>query len=263
VTRVRALLRKEWLELRSNRVVVGTSIATPILMSLLAVATSATMERILEASPPDSQDGFPFALPPELSALGSAKILVVLLNDQMLTMILFVPTMVPMTIATQSVIGDKTIKALEPTLATPVRISELLVSKVLAALVPAIVLGWTAYAVAIAGIAALNSGWVLAWAARPAWILCMLAVGPLLGAIGTSLGVLVSSRSNDPRTAQGAGVLLILPILGFGVSSLLGMVVLRVDHVLMACALLFPIAISSAFVAVRLFGRETILTRWK
>ena len=45
---------------------------------------------------------------------------------------LLIPAMVPMAIATQSVIGEKTMRSLEPQLATPVRVGELLAGKTLA-----------------------------------------------------------------------------------------------------------------------------------
>ena len=49
---------------------------------------------------------------------------------------LLIPAMVPMAIATQSVIGEKTSRALEPQLATPLEVSELIVGKAIAAATP-------------------------------------------------------------------------------------------------------------------------------
>ena len=55
---------------------------------------------------------------------------------------LLIPAMVPMAIATQSVIGEKTARSLEPQLATPLEVSELLIGKALSAAAPAVVATW-------------------------------------------------------------------------------------------------------------------------
>ena len=58
---------------------------------------------------------------------------------------LIIPAMVPMAIATQSVIGEKTARSLEPQLATPMEVSELLVGKAISAATPAIVATWAVF----------------------------------------------------------------------------------------------------------------------
>src|SRR5688500_15422800 len=55
---------------------------------------------------------------------------------------LLIPAMVPMAIATQSVIGEKTARSLEPQLATPMEVSELLIGKALASATPAVLATW-------------------------------------------------------------------------------------------------------------------------
>ena len=50
--------------------------------------------------------------------------------------------MVPMAIATQSVIGEKVARSLEPQLATPLEVPELLAGKTLAAALPAVTATW-------------------------------------------------------------------------------------------------------------------------
>ena len=51
---------------------------------------------------------------------------------------LLIPAMVPMAIATQSVIGEKVARSLEPQLATPLEVCELLAGKTIAAALPAV-----------------------------------------------------------------------------------------------------------------------------
>ena len=74
-------------------------------------------------------------LPPKLAAQGF-----IVLN--FMAYFLLIPAMVPMAIATQSVIGEKTARSLEPQLATPLEVSELLIGKALSAAAPAVVATW-------------------------------------------------------------------------------------------------------------------------
>ena len=58
---------------------------------------------------------------------------------------LLIPAMVPMAIATQSVIGEKVARSLEPQLATPLEVSELLAGKTIAAALPAVTATWLVF----------------------------------------------------------------------------------------------------------------------
>ena len=58
---------------------------------------------------------------------------------------LLIPAMVPMAIATQSVIGEKVARSLEPQLATPLQVPELLAGKTIAAALPAVTATWLVY----------------------------------------------------------------------------------------------------------------------
>ena len=58
---------------------------------------------------------------------------------------LLIPAMVPMAIATQSVIGEKVARSLEPQLATPLEVRELLAGKTLAAALPAVTATWAVF----------------------------------------------------------------------------------------------------------------------
>jgi ABC-2 type transport system permease protein len=75
--------------------------------------------------------------------------------------------------------------------------------------------------------------------------------------------VLVSSRVNDPRTAQQFGALLILPITAVFVMQFNGVILLTVPVILVVLAALFVVWVLLVLLGVALFEREAILTRWK
>jgi hypothetical protein len=77
------------------------------------------------------------------------------------------------------------------------------------------------------------------------------------------VGVLVSARVNDPRTAQQFGALFILPLTALFMAQMSGVFVLT-----MGVGLLILLGLIAAWLLLLLFGialfeREAILTRWK
>jgi ABC-2 type transport system permease protein len=94
-------------------------------------------------------------------------------------------------------------------------------------------------------------------------LLLVLGFGPVAALVALQVAVLVSSRVNDPRTAQQFGALLILPITGIFVMQFSGVIRLTtVVIVIMVGALLIVWALL-LLLGVSLFEREAILTRWK
>src|SRR5207237_2468761 len=96
----------------------------------------------------------------------------------------------------------------------------------------------------------------------PGWILAVIVDTPLLALIGVALIVVLSSRVNDPRTAQQISAVLVVPILGLLFAQLAGVVVLGPALALGIGVILAFVAAGALWVATRLFQREVILQRW-
>jgi ABC-2 type transport system permease protein len=73
----------------------------------------------------------------------------------------------------------------------------------------------------------------------------------------------VSSRVNDPRTAQQIGAFVILPIAGLFIAQIAGIIELTVPVTLAVAAGLIVVNAGLMWLGIVLFDRETILTRWK
>jgi ABC-2 type transport system permease protein len=99
--------------------------------------------------------------------------------------------------------------------------------------------------------------------ANATWLFSMLAIGPLLAVLSVFIAVIISSRVNDTRVAQQVGGLLVLPVVGFGVAQTAGFVFLSPASFIGAAVVLAAIGVAAYFVAVRLFQRDQILTRWR
>jgi len=112
----------------------------------------------------------------------------------------------------------------------------------------------------------------IAWVAQPGvfWILLaprslavVFVMAPLVSLAALQMAVCVSSRVNDARTAQQIGALVILPLTGLFVAQLLGAIVLTVPLILLIALGLVGLNAGLMWMAIRLFDRETILTRWR
>jgi ABC-2 type transport system permease protein len=184
--------------------------------------------------------------------------------SQFMLLFMLMPLAIPITIASYSIIGEKTRRTLEPLLATPITTAELLAGKALAAVVPAVTVSWLAYGIFIGGSAMLEVGQgVMQRLLDPLWLTAVLVVGPLLALAAVSVAVMVSSRANDPRVAEQLSMLVILPLLGLFFGQIAGLVLINQTLVLWMIVALLVIDTGLLAFAVQLFQRETILTRWK
>jgi ABC-2 type transport system permease protein len=139
----------------------------------------------------------------------------------------------------------------------------LLAAKTIAATLPAVVVTWLSFVVLLVGLRWIAPPAVFSYAARPVWVVAMLLLGPLLAFLSVLSGVIVSSRVNDPRAAQQVTGIFIVPIIALSLVVLAGKVFVSVPLVLLAALVTLVLNGVVLYFAVKLFQRETILTRWK
>lgn len=258
---VTAIFARELREItRSKMILVTMAILPGMLVTISLIA-----EHTLMGFPDDVFDAG--NAPPDLLArfsnLGPKISVMALLNEQFMSMLLVIAAALPATIAAHSVIGEKVERTLEPLLATPISTADLVVGKALVGIAPALVLSWLSYVVTALGIRHFGTPELFAVAVRPVWPLAFLLVAPLLALASVLATLAISARVNDPRTAQGVSAFLILPLFGVGISALSGAITLDVTWVIGAAIALFVVDLVLVRVVVWLFGRETILSRWR
>ena len=113
------------------------------------------------------------------------------------------------------------------------------------------------------GVGWLGEPGVLRALLSPKTALLVLGLGPITSGLALQVGVLVSARVNDPRTAQQFGALFILPLTALFMAQMSGVFVLTVGTGLLVFAGLCAAWVLLLFLGVKLFRREAILTRWK
>src|SRR5262249_41237607 len=185
------------------------------------------------------------------------------LFQQFLLLFLITPVTGAMALASHAVVGEKQARTLEPLLATPVTTFELLTAKVLGALLPTMAISVIGLAIYLGGIAWLAAPGVGSAMASLRTLLLTILVAPAAALVALQAAILISSRVNDPRTAQQFGVLIIVPLVGLMVAQFSGSLWLSSAALALIGAVLLVLwGLLSAF-SVVVFDRETILTRWR
>jgi len=200
---------------------------------------------------------------PGLADLDDAGATQSFLFQQFLLLFLIAPIVGAVSLAAFSVVGEKQGRTLEPLLTTPVTTPELLVAKAVASFLPSLTveaLGIVAY---FGLIAMLGEPGVLRslFTVRTAILLGVL--GPFASLTAMQATIAVSSRVNDPRSAQQVSVLIVMPLVLMLVGQIGGAFFLTATSLL-----LLSVAVAAAWAllvmfSVALFERETVLTRWK
>ena len=254
-----AVFGKEWGDLRTNKLLLGAVVAPALIFAAIPTVIVAFIQ-INDLDPnqlgqiEDMIAQFP-DVSPKLAAQGF-----IVLN--FMSYFLLIPAMVPMAIASQSVIGERQTRSLEPQLATPIEVPELLAGKTLSAATPAILGTWAVYI----GYGLIN-GWIAAptltrLVFSPQWILAMLTLVPLISLTSVLLGVIVSARVNDARTAQQIGGFVVVPIIALAVAQFLrGQPTFTLTEVIVVDLVVVGLIGVLLAVGSWAFDREGILTR--
>lgn len=258
-----AIISKEWGEVFKNRFVAFTSAFLPLLLTVLPLGVlyfSQAMGEFEEEAMSDLPRQFTLLC----QGLTSPECMQYFIVAEFMILYLIVPVVIPMTIASYSIVGEKTTQTLEPLLAAPITTLELLAGKALAAALPGVWATWGGFLIFSLGVRFLGlSPAVVQKSFSPLWIMAIFVIGPLLALAGVSLAVMISSRVNDPRAAEQISGFFVLPIIILMLGQTSGLFLIDDTFVLWMAAALVILDGVLFFFASRLFERETILTRWK
>jgi ABC-2 type transport system permease protein len=193
---------------------------------------------------------------------GEARIQLFLFQ-QFLILFMVIPVTGAMALAAHSVVGEKQARTLEPLLATPITTFELLVAKVLGALLPTLAIAAAGLVLYFGGIVVLAAAGVARAMANARTAVLVALVGPAAALVALQTAIVISSRVNDPRTAQQFGVLIIVPLSALLVAQFIGTMWLSPAALALIGGGLIAVWMLLTIVSVALFDRETILTRWR
>jgi ABC-2 type transport system permease protein len=265
MNKIKVIIRKEWAEVFKNKMVIFTVAFLPLIMTALPL--------IILYSTRDSgiSDGIATEMSQSSATAGmcpanlsGAECFQVYLVSQFMMMFMLIPLAIPITIAAYSIVGEKNTRSLEPLLATPISTLELLLGKSLAAVIPAILATYGSFLLFILGAWVLiQSKDILLAFLDLRWVIAIFIVGPLMAVLAVSLSLMVSSRVNDPRAAEQISMVVIVPVLGLFFGQMAGLFVLNKQIISVAALCLIIIDVIVVYLAVKVFDREAILTKWK
>ena len=267
MSRALALLGKELADLRQNLAIflpaiIVTFIAILMPVFVAVIVPAATGERLSDSGDLEialemyKNDAAMQALDPEAAIQAYVF-------QYFLVMLVLGPITSAMSVAASSVIGEKQARTLEPLLVTPITTFELLEGKLLGALLPALALTLASLLLYLGVVAVVAEAGVFGALLSVRTLGVVFLMGPLAAMVALQLAICVSSRVNDARTAQQIGVFVILPIPALLIGQIFGGIDLTVPVILWIALGLLLVNAGLMWLAVRLFDRETILTRWK
>jgi ABC-2 type transport system permease protein len=267
VSRTLALLGKELADLRQNLTIFLPAMLVTVVAILLPVLIAIVVPAVTGERLSDSGD-LEIALEmyrkdPSMQRLDPEAAIQAYVFQYFLVMLVLGPVTSAMSVAAFSVIGEKQARTLEPLLVTPISTFELLGAKLLGALLPAIALTVGSLVLYLTVIAIAAGDGVSGVLLGPRTLGIVFLIGPLAALVALQLAACVSARVNDARTAQQLGIFVILPIPALLLGQLFGGIELTVPVILWISLFLAIVNAGLMWLAIRLFDRETILTRWK
>ena len=260
--KIKTIIRKEWAEVFKNRMVIFSVLFMPLLFTAIPLIFLYTMRG-------SGLTDMSSELPAQFTqmcreGLSGSDCFRVYMVSQFILLYMMIPLIIPVNIAAYSIVGEKTTRSLEPLLATPITTAELLIGKNLSAVIPAVLATWLGFGLFAAGASLLvENRLVLLSFLDTLWLLAIFLVGPLLAVLSVNFSIMVSSRVNDPRVAEQMSAIVIVPVLGLFFGQIAGFILLDSRIVLIMAAVVLLIDALMVYLAVRLFQRESILTRWK
>ena len=262
--RIRTLVTKEFLDLARNRAALLPVVLVTVLSLVLPFGIAVVVPAMTGRGLGDDADLVKVSavagIHGDLSDDGHVQLF---LFQQFLMMFLITPVTGAMALASHAIVGEKQARTLEPLLATPLGTFELLVAKVLGALVPTMTISGIGLAIYLGGIALFAAPGVGASMASVRTLLLAALVVPASALVSLQAAILISSRVNDARTAQQFGALIIIPLAGLMVAEFSGSVWLSAAALAVIGVALLAVWLALTFVSVAVFDRETILTRWR
>ncbi len=261
--KVRTIIGKEWSEVFKNRMVLISVLILPLALAAIPLVMLVAFDQF-GASMGDLTDPEVMVLfADQCQGLSGPDCTVLYTLNLFVLMFMILPVAIPVTIAAYSIVGEKANRSLEPLLATPITTAELLTGKILAAIVPAILATWLAFIIFLIGAYLLASPAVFAKFLDPLWFIAIFLVAPLLTMLSACIALIISSRASDPRVAEQLAALVLLPIILVVIGQAVGLILINREIMLIIFVVVALLDVALLYLAIRLFQRETILTRWR
>jgi ABC-type Na+ efflux pump permease subunit len=233
IRRIRAILLKELRDYSRNRSVITATAILPIV----------------------------FTIQPLISIFAArAASAAALAGRHELYFMLGIPIFVPAALAAYTVAGERLQETLEPVLATPIKREEFLLGKALAVFIPAVVISYAVFALYIVVVRLFANPDLAAALFSTDDVIVQIVFTPLLAAFSIWVGIAISTRARDPRTAQQLSVLSSLPLLIVAIAFAFNIVQPSLELGLLLGGLLLVGDLVGYRLVAQLFDRERLIS---
>jgi len=263
------LITKDFRVVLRTKAVLIPLIIVPLIMQVILPAGLAIGAYYIPADSSDLQDLDTFlkAAPPtilrDLQGLDDSQLFLVLMLVYFFApLYLIVPMMVSSVFAADSFAGEKERKTLEALLHTPLTDRELVVGKMLAAWVPAVLVSVLSFA--LYTVVANAAGWPVMhriFFPNLMWIVLVFWAAPAASAVGLSAGVLVSSKVKTFQEAYQLSGLVVLPIVMLVLAQASGVLFLGPLVAFVLGLVLWVIALALIVFAVGVLQRNELIAQ--
>jgi ABC-2 type transport system permease protein len=132
-------------------------------------------------------------------------------HEHTLIYMLAIPALVPAALAAYAIVGERVQGTLEPLLSTPVQQKELILGKALAVFLPSAAVAYAVFAFFIAIVELFAAPGVASGLVQAPDVAAQILFTPLLVTWSIWVGMAISARSSDLRTAGQVSILVSLP----------------------------------------------------
>lgn len=230
----------------------------PLVLLLAAQAAGQdSPDALLDPDIAQMMTNLPPSMKAELEGLnGNQQMIVLMLGYLFAPLFLILPIMTASTIGTNSFVGEKERKTIEALLYTPATDRELFVGKMLAAILPALVITWLSfilYTLILNVVGTPIMGRI--WFPTPAWYPLILWVTPAVAGMGVLGAVIVSARAGTFMEAYQTTGVLVVPLLLLVFGQVFGVITLSVELALVVGLVVWLVDWALLWASQRLFSR--------
>ena len=267
-----AIAKKDWIEVRQNKYAMVVMMIVPVIFVIIMPLVFTLLIPRLNVTPQDVLNSdtdiqfFIERMPETLSRYidltkPMESMIIIMLGFMLAPMFLIMPLMFATTIAAESFAGERERKTIESLLYTPATDADLLVGKVTAAAVPAILVTWIGFALytLILNLAPYRF-FQRIWFPLPTWWPLIFWITPALVLMGIALTVIISARVQSFLGAYqtSASVVLLVVLLFAGQMS--GVLYLSVGVEMILGVVFWIIALVLGYFGYKTFNRGALLT---
>jgi ABC-2 type transport system permease protein len=264
--KIRAIIDKEFDEIMKNKMILSTILLLPLLFAIIIpVALIGTVFMAGDAGLTQNETAKYIGMLPGGGTGNAQESLVLYFATACLPFFMMLPAFLPAIISSYSIIGEKKNRTLEPLLAAPVSVYDIMIGKALAALIPSLLATWISTLIFFA----ITTAITISALGRPVlpdllpWVVGMLAFAPLVAFLGIMATIIISSKVSDPRVAQQISALFVIPIMGLFIMQIMGLALIDIKIMLVMVAIVLVVDVITLRLGKFIFDREEILTRWK